>query len=430
MSALAAPPVNNLGTSVKFGRRGRQVENFNGQAVRNGAKVRKVLRKGRQFLPGLAVPAPALQPIQAFRAAPLQFAGAPAPTPLQFNAPPLQFNAPPLQFNAPPLQFAPTPFQFASPPNLPLNGPVTFSLQQPAFPIQNIALAPAPLQATAPARAVAPTLEYGAPATVAPEVRVPAGSYGAPTEEVVEIRESYLPSEQEVVEIVELRDSYLPSEPELVEIVAEPAEPEVIAVRDSYSAASNDVVELRDSYLAAQPSAPVVVAIRAEPTYSVPRTVANVKSNIVLAKPIAIVRSTYNPPAETSVFDYSFESENGIKQEATGSMRTVDDNEVSVMKGSYSYIGADGLDYLVEWYADETGFHATAPHLPKSVEPDHPEVAAAVRAQLAFAAEQDATAAASGRSTSYSAPGDDLGQYNPRDSGDDLGQYDPLASYN
>ena len=420
-SALAAPPANNFGTSVKFGRHGRQVENFNGQAVKNGAKVRKVLRKGRQFLPGLAVPGPVLQPIQQqFRAAPLQFA-APAPAPLQFAAPaPLQFAAPaplqfaartPLQFNAPPpVQFAPAPLQFAAPAPLP-PAPTTFVVRQQNLP-------------AAPERSVAPTLEYGAPATVAPEVRAPAGGYGAPAEEIVELRDSYLPSEPEIVEVVELRDSYLSSGPEAAQFAAAPSQPEVIAVRDSYSAASDDVVELRDSYSAAQPA---VVAVRAEPTYSVPRTIANVKSNIALAKPIAIVRSTYNPPAETSVFDYSFESENGIKQEATGVMKTVDDNEVSVMSGSYSYIGADGLDYLVEWYADETGFHATAPHLPQSVVPDHPEVAAAVRAQIAFAAEQDAAAAASGRSTSYAAPGDDLGQYNPRD---DLGQYDALASYN
>jgi Insect cuticle protein len=39
--------------------------------------------------------------------------------------------------------------------------------------------------------------------------------------------------------------------------------------------------------------------------------------------------------------------------------------QVSVMSGSYSYIGADGLTYVVDWYADETGFHPTAPHLPK-----------------------------------------------------------------
>ena len=88
------------------------------------------------------------------------------------------------------------------------------------------------------------------------------------------------------------------------------------------------------------------------------------------------------------------------------------------MKGSYSYVGADGATYAVDWYADETGFHASAPHLPKSVVPNHPEVAAAVRAQIAFAADEDAAAAASGRSTSYLAPEEPLTSYAP------------LASYN
>ena len=34
------------------------------------------------------------------------------------------------------------------------------------------------------------------------------------------------------------------------------------------------------------------------------------------------------------------------------------------------------------------GFHPSAAHLPKSVEPNHPEVAAAVAAQLQYAASQ------------------------------------------
>ena len=88
--------------------------------------------------------------------------------------------------------------------------------------------------------------------------------------------------------------------------------------------------------------------------------------------------------------------------------------KVMVMKGSYSYVGTDGLPYVVDWFADETGFHPSAPHLPQSVLPNHPEVAEAVAAQLRFAAEEDAAAAASGRSDVYAAPDSPLSQYNRR----------------
>ena len=94
------------------------------------------------------------------------------------------------------------------------------------------------------------------------------------------------------------------------------------------------------------------------------------------------------------MYSYSFTSENDIEQSAQGELRSVIDpetnkpSEVMVMSGSYAYVGPDSLTYQVEWYADETGFHASAPHLPQPVAPNHPEVAAAVEAQLRFAAEQ------------------------------------------
>ena len=49
---------------------------------------------------------------------------------------------------------------------------------------------------------------------------------------------------------------------------------------------------------------------------------------------------------------------------------------------------------------DISGFHPSAEHLPKSVEPNHPEVAAAVAAQLEYAASQHRARRAAG----YSAP--------------------------
>merc|ERR1711936_1163213 len=108
--------------------------------------------------------------------------------------------------------------------------------------------------------------------------------------------------------------------------------------------------------------------------------------------PVAILRSSNTGPKDGN-YAYSFETENGISQSVEGRMKMVDETPVYVMKGEYEYPGADGQMWKVEWYADETGYHPSAPFLPKSVVPNHPEVAAAVEAQLRFAAEEEAAAA-------------------------------------
>ena len=117
-------------------------------------------------------------------------------------------------------------------------------------------------------------------------------------------------------------------------------------------------------------------------------------------EPIAIRSQSFEPEA-SGAFRFAYEGENEVKQKAEGSLKTVGEAEVVVMKGEYSYIGEDGNEWKVwvhalqknemwtkasalstccqvEWFADETGFHPSAPFLPKSVEPNHPEVAAAV----------------------------------------------------
>merc|ERR1711868_156172 len=114
-------------------------------------------------------------------------------------------------------------------------------------------------------------------------------------------------------------------------------------------------------------------------------------------------RDTETSPPQPG-FRYNFETEDDHVQEVEGTMKKVGDTEVVVMKGSYSYVGADGLTYEVDWYADETGYHPSAPHLPQPVEPLFPEIVEAVAAQLRFAAEEEAAAAASARSESYAAP--------------------------
>merc|ERR1712243_67021 len=93
-------------------------------------------------------------------------------------------------------------------------------------------------------------------------------------------------------------------------------------------------------------------------------------------RPIAILKSAFTGP-QNGNYAYNFETENGISQDVEGRMKMVEDSPVYVMQGTYSYIGTDGNTWKVEWYADETGYHPSAPFLPKSVVPDHPEVAAA-----------------------------------------------------
>ena len=134
-----------------------------------------------------------------------------------------------------------------------------------------------------------------------------------------------------------------------------------------------------------------------------PQAAATVVEARVAAPVVGIRSQSFDAP--NPEFRYSFETENDIKQEAEGTLRNVGGTDVVVMRGSYSYIGVDGNTWEVEWYADETGYHPSAPFLPQPVAPNHPEVAAAVEAQLRFAAEQEAAeAAASSRSETYAAP--------------------------
>jgi len=151
---------------------------------------------------------------------------------------------------------------------------------------------------------------------------------------------------------------------------------------------------------------------------------SNVATVAVRAEPIAIVRSEFTGPNDGN-YHYAYETENGIKQDVTGEMRVVDDAQVYVMRGSYSYPGADGLNYVVDWYADETGYHPSAPHLPKSVQPITEEVRAAVEAQLRFAAQEEA-AAASANTVVYAAP--DNAVHNDDDNLAGYGEEDTAAT--
>ncbi|CRL04555.1 CLUMA_CG017626, isoform A [Clunio marinus] len=54
-------------------------------------------------------------------------------------------------------------------------------------------------------------------------------------------------------------------------------------------------------------------------------------------------------------FKFALGTQNGIEIEQVGKLKA--DNKTLVVKGSYSYTGADGRRYRVRYTADELGFH-------------------------------------------------------------------------
>ncbi|KAJ8717643.1 hypothetical protein PYW07_005573 [Mythimna separata] len=60
-------------------------------------------------------------------------------------------------------------------------------------------------------------------------------------------------------------------------------------------------------------------------------------------------------------YQYSYETENGIKAEEAGQ---TSEHGGSVSHGAYSYKGDDGQTYTVTYTADEHGFHPQGAHLP------------------------------------------------------------------
>ena len=64
-------------------------------------------------------------------------------------------------------------------------------------------------------------------------------------------------------------------------------------------------------------------------------------------EPIAIRSQSFEPEA-SGAFRFAFEGENEVKQKAEGSLKTVGEAEVVVMKGEYSYIGEDGNEWKVK----------------------------------------------------------------------------------
>ncbi|CAH1644296.1 unnamed protein product [Spodoptera littoralis] len=87
-------------------------------------------------------------------------------------------------------------------------------------------------------------------------------------------------------------------------------------------------------------------------------------------EPSKIVRSNFDRNSDGG-FNYGFEADNGIKREEVGTVKQVldEDNkphDVVAVRGSFSYIKDDGTVETVNYFADENGFQAEGPSIPKN----------------------------------------------------------------
>ncbi|XP_045765076.1 larval cuticle protein 1-like [Maniola jurtina] len=88
------------------------------------------------------------------------------------------------------------------------------------------------------------------------------------------------------------------------------------------------------------------------------------------SEPPKILRSESSQTPEGG-YVFGFETENGIARSETGEVKQVVDAEnkpqnVVVVRGSYTYKDNEGNVETVNYFADETGFHAEGPSIPQA----------------------------------------------------------------
>ncbi|XP_017785740.1 PREDICTED: endocuticle structural glycoprotein SgAbd-5-like [Nicrophorus vespilloides] len=66
-------------------------------------------------------------------------------------------------------------------------------------------------------------------------------------------------------------------------------------------------------------------------------------------------------------YKFNYESEDGTKVSQTGSLKNVNNKDVQVAEGSYSYHGDDGKDVVVQYIADENGYRPIGDNIPASI---------------------------------------------------------------
>ncbi|KAJ3633260.1 hypothetical protein MTP99_010223 [Tenebrio molitor] len=75
----------------------------------------------------------------------------------------------------------------------------------------------------------------------------------------------------------------------------------------------------------------------------------------------------YNDNPGFGRYQYGFETSHGSRHDESGEVRNVgSEHESLAVRGSYSYVGPDGVTYTVHYVADQNGFQPQGEHLPPS----------------------------------------------------------------
>ncbi|KAJ8921600.1 hypothetical protein NQ315_010506 [Exocentrus adspersus] len=65
-------------------------------------------------------------------------------------------------------------------------------------------------------------------------------------------------------------------------------------------------------------------------------------------------------------YNFAYETSNGLSQQESGSViNQGSENESISVRGQYTYTGADGVVYTVNYIADDNGFQPEGAHIPK-----------------------------------------------------------------
>ncbi|XP_055610890.1 flexible cuticle protein 12-like [Uranotaenia lowii] len=75
----------------------------------------------------------------------------------------------------------------------------------------------------------------------------------------------------------------------------------------------------------------------------------------------------YDSDVAADGYSFQYETSNGIKHQEKSELKKFDEDvSALVVRGSFSFVGADGVTYTVNYVADENGFQPEAAHLPKA----------------------------------------------------------------